>query len=147
MKLFILVFFVFGIYGCSNTNSNIIYFEAGDKIDLSNIDSVRENLNGFWINEVYIDKNYIEWFDFDKNRNTSSWDFIPYNENDYQDKVVPISTCSSIVELLKLNNRVHLNVVGMGGSDTIKIESLNENRLEIGKTIYLRHRGYDFMDD
>jgi hypothetical protein len=47
--------------------------------------------------------------------------------------------------LIKPNNKVKVEFVGLGGSDTTDIEYLSKTKLEIDGMTYLRHKGYEFL--
>ncbi len=68
----------FLLIGCSNPKRNLIVVENDSEIDLTELDSVRENLNGFWIPENNIDGENILWLDFHKVKNFATWETIPY---------------------------------------------------------------------
>jgi hypothetical protein len=53
----------FLLLGCSNPKRNLIVVENDYEIDLTELDSVRENLNGFWIPENHLDSENILWLD------------------------------------------------------------------------------------
>ena len=53
---------------CSNPKRNLIVVENDYEIDLTELDSVRENLNGFWIPENHLDSENILLLDFYKKK-------------------------------------------------------------------------------
>ena len=131
--------------GCSNPNQNLIIIENDYEIDLTNLDAVRENLNGFWIPENQIEAEEIVWLNFHKEKNYSTWQAIPYNEEIKQIQSLPITTCSTIVELIKYKEETQMKYVSLGGSDTTRIENLTKTKFKINGVTYLRHKGYDFL--
>ncbi len=138
-------FLTFLLIGCSNPKRNIIVVENDSEIDLTELDSVRENLNGFWILENNIDGENILWLDFHKVKNFATWETIPYTEDIKRTEELPMTSCSTIAGLIKLNGKVQLEFVGLGGSDTTEIESLSKTKFKIDGMTYLRHKGYDFL--
>ena len=48
LKIYISIL-TFALLGCSNPKRNLIVVENDSEIDLTKLDSVRENLNGFWM--------------------------------------------------------------------------------------------------
>ncbi len=135
----------FLLLGCSNPNRNLIITENDSEIDLTELDSVRENLNGFWIPENHIDSENILWLDFDKNKNMTTWEIIPYTNEIKRTEILPIKSSPTIAGLIKLDGKVQIKFVGLGGSDTTKIESLSKTKFRIDGITYLKHKGYDFL--
>jgi hypothetical protein len=115
------------------------------EIDLTELDSVRENLNGFWIPESQTDTDEILWLDFHKEKNSSTWEIIPYNEEIKRTESLPIRSCPTIVGLIKLNGTTQMEFVSLGSLDTTKIEQLTKTKFKIDGMTYLRHKGYDFL--
>ena len=70
----------FLLIGCSDVKRNLVVVENDSDIDLTQLDLVRENLNGFWIIEDYIDGKMILWLDFNQINNVSIWQTIPYSK-------------------------------------------------------------------
>lgn len=146
LKLIIYIsILTFLILGCSNPKRNLIFIESDYEIDLTDLDSVRENLNGFWIPENHIDSENILWLDFNKNKNSTNWKIIPYSEEIERTEDLPIKSCPTIAGLIKLNGKVQIEFVSLGGSDTTEIESLTKTKFKIDEMTYLRHKGYDFL--
>jgi hypothetical protein len=135
----------FLLLGCSNPKRNLVVVENDYEIDLSELDSVRENLNGFWIPENHIDSENILWLDFDKKKNMTTWEIIPYTNEIKRSKILPDKSCPTIAELIKLNGKVQIEFVSLGGSDTTKIESLTKTKFRTDGMTYLKHKGYDFL--
>ncbi len=135
----------FFLLGCSNPKRNLIVVENDYEIDLTELDSVRENLNGFWIPENHIDAENILWLDFHKDKNSATWEIIPYTEEIKRTESHPIKSCPTIVGLIKLNGQTQMEFVSLGGSDTTKIEYLTKMKFKIDGMTYLRHKGYDFL--
>lgn len=128
-----------------NANRNLILVAHDYEIDLTDLDSVRENLNGFWIPENNVNGEDILWLDFHKKKNSASWETIPYNEEIKQTEEPPITSCSTIAGLIKLNGKVQMEFMGLGGSDTTEIEFLTKTKFKLDGITYLRHKGYDFL--
>ena len=128
-----------------NANRNLIQVSNDYEIDLTNLDSVRENLNGFWIPENEINGERILWLDFDKKKNFATWETILYTEEIERTEELPFSSSSTIAGLIKLNGKIQLEFVGLGGSDTTDIESLTKTKFKLDGITYLRHKGYDFL--
>ncbi len=128
-----------------NANRNLILVANDYEIDLTDLDSVRENLNGFWIPENNIDGENILWLDFHKMKNFATWETIPYTEEIKRKEELPMTSCSTIAELIKLNGKVQMEFVSLVGSDTTKIESLTKTKFKIDGMTYLKHKGYDFL--
>ncbi|MDZ4148459.1 MAG: hypothetical protein U1C58_09265 [Flavobacteriaceae bacterium] len=135
------------LIGCSNPQHNLIVVENDREIDLTELDSVRENLNGFWIPENHIDAENILWLSFDKKKNMTTWEMIPYNNEIKRTERLPIKSCPTIVELIKLNGETQLEFVNLTSSDTAKIENLTKIKFKINGMTYLKHKGYEFLKD
>lgn len=131
--------------GCSNPNWNLIAVENDYEIDLTELDSVRENLNGFWIPEKQIDAEEILWLNFHKEKNSTTWELIPFNEEIKRTETLPVKSSLTIVELIKLNGKTQMEFASLGGTDTTKIEHLTKTKFKIDGITYLRHKGYDFL--
>jgi len=124
---------------------HLIVVENDYEIDLTELDAVRENLNGFWIPENHIDSENILWLDFHKKKNSATWEIIPYTEEIKRTESFPLKTCPTFAGLIKLNGKVQIEFVGLGGSDTTEIEYLYKTKFKIEGITYLRHKGYDFL--
>ncbi len=110
------------------------------EIDLTQLDSVRENLNGFWIPENQLDSENIIWFDFHKKKNSSIWRSVPKEKTESY----PIFSCPTLVILIKVNGKTAIEYINLGGSDTTKIEYLSKTKFKIDGNTYLKHKGYEF---
>ncbi|WP_299438257.1 hypothetical protein [uncultured Aquimarina sp.] len=133
------------LLSCSNPNRNLIVVENDYDIDLTKLDSVRENLNGFWIPENQIDSEEILWLDFHKKKNSATWETIPYNDEIKLTESLPFKSCPTTVELIKLNGKTQMEFVSLGGSNTTEIEYLTKTKFKIDGITYLRHKGYEFL--
>lgn len=142
--VYISILFFF-IIGCSRQKSDLIVVENDYEIDLIHLDSVRENLNGFWVSENHIDTENILWLDFHKEKNSSNWEIIPYNDEIKLTESLPIKSCPIYVRLIKINGKTQMEFVSMNGSDTTMIQYLTKTKFKIDEKTYLRHRGYDFL--
>jgi len=132
-------------FGCSDPKRNLIVIKNDNAIDLTQLDSVRKNLNGFWIPENEIDGEEILWLNFEKNKNSTSWNIIPYTNEIKRSKILPYRSCPTFAGLVQLDGEVQMEFVGLGGSDTTKIKSLTKTKFKIRGTTYLKHKGYDFL--
>ncbi|WP_348636569.1 hypothetical protein QLS71_015445 [Mariniflexile litorale] len=128
-----------------NANRNLIMVANDYEIDLTDLDSVRENLNGFWIPKNNVNGEEILWLNFHKTKNFSDWETIPYTEEIEQTEELPMESCPTLAGLIKLNGKVQIEFVSLGGSDTTEIESLSKTKFKITGMTYLRHKGYDFL--
>jgi len=128
-----------------STNRNLVLVSNDYKIDLTDLDSVRENLNGFWIPEKNKNGEEILWLDFHKTKNYSYWETIPFNEEYEKTKSLPLQTCLEFAELININGKVQIQFVGLGGSDTTEIKYLSKSKFKLDETTFLRHKGYDFL--
>ncbi|KQC33206.1 hypothetical protein AAU57_07680 [Nonlabens sp. YIK11] len=131
--------------GCSDSKQNLIVVEDDHDIDLTQLDSVRDNLNGFWILEDVLDEENLLYLDFDKENNVTSWETIPFSREIEQSGVIPMISCRPWVTIIKPHDKVELEFVGLYYSDTLEIESLSKTKFKIDGLTYLRHKGYDFM--
>ncbi len=119
--------------------------ENDSEINLTELDSVRKNLNGFWVPEYNINGKNILWLNFHEKKNIATWQTIPYTEEIKQTEELPITSCSTIAELIKLNGKVQIEFVDLGGSDTTEIEYLTKTKFKIDGITYLKHKGYEFL--
>lgn len=133
------------LFGCSNPKRNLIVVENDSEINLTELDSVRKNLNGFWVPEYNINGKNILWLNFHEKKNIATWQTIPYTEEIKQTEELPITSCSTIAELIKLNGKVQIEFVDLGGSDTTEIEYLTKTKFKIDGITYLKHKGYEFL--
>jgi|TARA_B110000238_G_C15801571_1_gene300367 hypothetical protein len=135
----------FLILGCTNSKRNLIIVENDYEIDLTKLDSVRENLNGFWqsdYNERYLKEENILIVNFKSNIGT--WEHVGYNKGLLSNSVSYYS-CQPIANLIKVNDSIKIEFVGMGGSDTTKIEYLSKTKLILNEITYLKHKGYELL--
>ncbi|AXT59211.1 hypothetical protein D1816_02225 [Aquimarina sp. AD10] len=123
----------------------MIAVENDYEIDLTELDSVRENLNGFWIPENDRNGQEILWLNFESNKNLTDWETIPYTDEIKQTEILPYKSCPTIVTLIKVNKEVQMQFVSLDGQDTTKIDQLTKTKFKIGGTTYLRHKGYEFL--
>ncbi|WP_272151048.1 hypothetical protein [Tenacibaculum aiptasiae] len=134
-----------GIISCTNPKQNLIRVKNDYKIDLTIIDSVRENLNGFWLMDLNTKNSNIETIlCLQFYNNLSSWEHINYNKkllNNYYET----NSCEPIASLIKIKDSVRIVFIGLGGSDTTKIDFLSKTKLKINNRIYLKHKGYSIL--
>jgi hypothetical protein len=128
-----------------NKTRNLIVVENDYEINLTELDSVRENLNGFWIPENDIDGEEIIWLEFHKKKNFATWEIISFTEEQKQTESLYMNSCSTIAELIKLNGKIQMSFVNLVSSDTTEIEYLTKTKFKIDGMTYLRHKGYDFL--
>ncbi len=133
------------LLGCSNPKRDLVVVKNDYEIDLTELDSVRENLNGFWIPENQIDSESILWLDFHKTKNLAYWETIPYSKEIERTEELPIKSCSTITGLIKLDGKTQMEFVNLGDSDITEIEYLTKTKFKIDGITYLRHKGYDFL--
>ncbi len=142
ISISILTFFFFG---CSDPKRNLIVAKNDSEIDLTQMDSVRENLNGFWIPEDDVDGQEILWLNFNKDKNSTSWERIPYTSEIKRTQILPYRSCPTYIGLIKINGQVKMKRVGLTFSDTTNIEYLSKNEFKVHGMTYLKHKGYDFL--
>ncbi len=109
------------------------------------MDSVRENLNGFWIAENEVDGQNILWLDFNNGENSTEWWEMPYTTEIERTQIIPVKSCGTYIGLIKIDGQVKLERAGLVFSDTTNIEYLSKTKFKIQGTIYLKHKGYDFL--
>ncbi len=115
------------------------------EIDLSKLDSVRENLRGFWIHENKVDSNEIIWLEFIGKSNSTRWETIFYNKENEKTKTLNYLTSAPFIELTKFDGKTMMKFISLSGNDTIEIEKLTKTKLKIYGGTYLKHKGYDFL--
>ena len=146
MRLIIYIsILIFLLAGCSNPKRDLIIVENDYEIDLSELDSVRENLRGFWILESKVGSNEIIWLDFIGNSNSTRWETIFYNKENEKTKTLEYLTSAPFVELTKFEGKTIMQFIRLSGNDTIEIEGLTKTKLKINGVTYLKHKGYDFL--
>ncbi|MEW7279547.1 hypothetical protein ABW636_13215 [Aquimarina sp. 2201CG1-2-11] len=112
---------------------------------MTELDSVRENLNGFWIPKTDRNGQEILWLNFESNKYLADWKTIPYTDEIKQTEILPYKSCTTIVTLIKVNGKVQMQFVSLGGQDTTKIDQLTKTKLKIDGITYLKHKGYEFL--
>ena len=142
LKVSILILF---LLRCSNSKQNLIVIENDYEINLTDLDAVKENLNGFWIPKNDIAGEKILWLNFEQNKNSCTWDLIPFTKEIKQTKAIPYSSCPTFMEIFKQNGNIQVAFIGLGSSDTTTIEYLSKTKFKIDGVSYLRHKGYDFL--
>lgn len=133
------------LFGCSNTKRNLIVVENDSEIDLTQLDSVRDNLNGFWIPEDDVDGQEILWLDLKNGKKSTEWWKMPYTSEIERTQIIPIRSCPTHISLIEIDGQIKLKRVGFLFSDTTKIEYLSKNKFKVYGTTYLKHNGYDFL--
>ena len=142
--------FILFLIGCEEPNKNLIIVKNDKKIDLTNLNLVRENLKGFWLldnNGKNINEEKILNLNF-KN-NVSIWDVTKYN-NQFFNKSFEITTCQPIAKLIKINDSICIQFTNLCNCDTHKIEYLSKTKLIVNGMKYLKHKGYNdnnFLND
>jgi len=129
----------------SKPKSVLIVVENDYEIDLAQLDSVRENLNGFWVPEKRIDTNMLLYLDFNRINNLSGWDHSTVYNDINGERTFSYASCQPIVEIIKINDLAYLKFISLFGSDTTRIEFLSKTKFKINQSTYLKHRGYDFL--
>ncbi|WP_121668015.1 hypothetical protein [Mesonia aquimarina] len=76
-----------------------------------------------------------------KNNNTSSWEHIKYKNSFLSQKTIELTSCQSAASLIKPKDTVKIEFIGLGGSDTTKIEYLSKTKLSIDGMTYFKHKG------
>jgi len=142
----IFITFLF-VIGCSNSKQNLIVVENDYEVDLTKIDSVRENLNGFWILENKAESNEIVWLKFPKNSDLTSWNIIGYDKENEKTKQIDYNSSAPFIKLIKHNKKIEIEFTTLSNRDTVKIEKLTKTKLKISGTTYLKHKGYKFLKD
>ena len=135
----------FLLFGCRNPKRNLIIVENNYEIDLTDLDSVRKNLNGFWLfddNRGRSQEEAILIVNFKNNIGT--WEHVGYNKG-FLSNSVSYYSCQPIANLIKVNDSIKIEFTGMGGSDTTKIEYLSKTKLMLNGTTYLKHKGYEIL--
>ena len=118
-------------------------FENDYEVDLTELDSVRKNLNGFWIPENDQEELEILWLNFESNKNITNWETIPYTDEIKRTEILPYKSCPTIITLIKVNNEVRIQFVSLGAQDTSKIDQLTKTKFKIDGITYLKHKGYE----
>ena len=127
MKLIIYIsFLTLVLVGCSNPKRNLIIVENDSEIDLSQLDSVRDNLNGFWIPEDEVEGQEILWLDFTNGKKSTEWWEMPYTSEIERTQTIPIKSCPTYIGLIEIDGQIKLERVGFLFSDTTKIEYLSK---------------------
>lgn len=139
-----MVFLVF--IGCSKEQKYLVTEDSVTKINIKNIDSVRNNLNGFWKAENDEESDEILWLNFDKSY-SSIWDKIPFSENFKSAKDIPFATCQPIIHLIQLKDSIEMQLVSMGGVKTMTLQAMSKTTFRVGNVKYRRHKGYSFLQE
>ncbi|KAA1246672.1 hypothetical protein [Aquimarina sp. RZ0] len=124
---------------------NLVVVKNDYEIDLTSLEYVRENLNGFWIPENNPNGKEILWLYFRENKNLTDWDTLPFTEEIRRTEILPYKPCATVATLIKVNNETQLQFVSRSGQDTVKIDQLTKTKFKIDGVTYLRHKGYDFL--
>lgn len=137
----------FLLVGCSNPKQNLIVVKNDHQIDLTELDSVRENLNGYWLmdlGEQHSTTERILCLKFAKN--SSPWENVGY-KNNFLNHSIEFTSCQSVASLIKVKDSVQIEFVGLGSSDTTKIAYLSKTKLIIDGMTYLKHKGYPELNN
>ena len=138
----------------------MVFVKNDYEIDLTNIDSVCINLNGFWINETKLESDTIIYIKTNHMSLDGVWRKLPFNEKIQKEKMIPVfENCNSIV-FYEENDSIYLDFydkketewIDENGvkniefkSKKIKIDYLSRISFEMNGKRYLRHKGYDFL--
>ena len=116
------------------------------EINLTKLDSVRENLNGFWILAENLGGESILWIKFEKEEYSTFWETIPFTDEIQKTKTLPWESCPTFIELTKVMDTVQINLISMGGKTQHKLNYMTKTKFIIDSSAYLRHKGYDFLN-
>lgn len=110
------------------------------------MDSVKSNLQGFWVDEKVISKANHEllWLEFN-DKYTAYWEIIPFNKEIEESQTLPFNSCATVASLIKIDSNVSIELTGFLYKDTLKIEKLTKTRLHVNGIKYRRHKGYEFL--
>jgi len=131
---------------CSINKKHLVKVDNDYEIDLTCIDSVRSNLNGYWLlknEKVFSKKQYILHLDFDTITNSSFWDKYEY-ERTFTKEITTFSSCQPHASLIVINDSVMISFVKFLGSDTSKIDFLSKTKFKINGLSYLKYEGFDY---
>lgn len=131
----------FLLVGCSNPKRDLIIVKNDRQIDLTELDSVRENLNGYWLIELEKDSATERILCLKFTKNSSLWENVGY-KNNFLNNSIEFISCEPVASLIKVKDSVQIEFVGLGSSDTTKIEYLSKTKFIIGGITYLKHKGY-----
>ena len=134
------------LISCKQSDSNLVVVENDYEIDVTKVDLVRANLNGFWVNANQLKNEEVLYLQFDSVKNFTFWRTLPFTTEVLETQIIPISSSLTITELAQFKDTVHLIFTSMSDSDTSKIEYLSKTKFKIDGTSYLRHRGYPFWN-
>ena len=132
----------FLLIGCKDPKRNLIVVKNDYQIDLTDLDSVRENLNGYWIvdlGEQNSEAERILFLEFIEN--SSPWENVVFTKK-FLSHSIEFTSCEPVASLIKVKDSVQIEFVGLGGSDTTKIEYLSKTKLILDGMTYLKHKGY-----
>ncbi len=133
------------LYSCSTNDNNLIHVEHEKKTDVTNIDSIENSLNGYWLLEfpenTTIDKNteHLLYLNFESHK--SIWHRFSY-EKTFSNTSISTTSCNTISKLIKVDNQIKIEHIGFLFQDTIDIDYLSNSKFVIENITYLKHKGY-----
>ncbi len=131
--------------GCSDLKQDRRVSDNGIQIDLTDLNAVKENLDGFWIREDKLAGDNIILLGLAWNKNQTTWEEIPFTEEIKRTQTIPVKSCPTNVSLIKTKDTVQIEFSNLGWSRKTKIDYLSKNVFKVDGITYLRHEGYDFI--
>lgn len=142
---YVLLFILIGI-GCRKKPSKLLRVKYDKEISLTDLDTVKKYLNGFWLLEDTNSNSEGEKILSLKfgEKNVSSW--MEDEVFDNGDLIVTESS-ASFATLIKVKDTVCLEFLGLTGvGDTVNIKYLSKTKLSIGNLNYRKHKGYAILE-
>lgn len=119
----------------------LVHSDSTYAIDLTDLNMVSNNLNGYWVSENRLKETTILWLTYDDTNSISFWTQLEFSEEVISSKEFILPSCQDIGELIMFDNSVHIAFSGVGRKDTVKITEMNNEKFTISKETYLRHQG------
>jgi len=130
------------LVACSDSKRNLIVVKNDYEINLTEIDSVKENLNGYWAMDLGKRNTSTETLLYLRfNEYSAIWEHVVI-KNGMLNKTFEFKTSRPVASLIKVNDSVKIQLVNLGGADTTKIEYLTKTKFRINDITYFKHKGY-----
>ena len=141
MKIKLLLILILNLLlGCSSVGKVKENFPKNETINLTDIDEIRKNLNGYWESKNQPENPEILWLNFNSETN-ASWFLIIPKKNRYKNiNEVPEEYLHTVIKLLEEKNEIYfeLTVIGIENSEKTILDYVTTSEFKISDLTFRR---------
>jgi hypothetical protein len=139
-KKLLLIIILNLLLGCSSVRKVKESFPKNQTNNLTDINEIRKNLNGYWESKNEPENSEVLWLNFNPETN-ASWFLIIPKKNNYENiNNVPNEYLHTVVKLLKEKNEIYfeLTVMGIENSEKTIIEYITPTEFKISEMTFIK---------